>query len=78
MGIPALRDFQGTVGAVGNRLAVFPGFHGPGFSTALFVPASADLVILPGGRVAADHVGAKANRDAPIQVFVDGHRRARQ
>src|SRR5690349_21936241 len=30
------RDFQGTVGAVGNLVLVFHGFHGPAFSTALF------------------------------------------
>jgi hypothetical protein len=30
-----LRDFQGTVGSVGNLLPVFHAFHGPGISTAL-------------------------------------------
>jgi hypothetical protein len=30
-----VRDFQGAVGTVENRLWVFHGFHGPGISTAL-------------------------------------------
>jgi hypothetical protein len=30
-----LRDFQGTVGSVGNLLLVSHAFHGPGISTAL-------------------------------------------
>src|SRR3954466_6038826 len=34
---PALRDFQGAVGAVGNRFLVFHGFHGPVFSKALLL-----------------------------------------
>jgi hypothetical protein len=30
------RDFQGSVGAGGNLLLVFAGFHAPAFPTALF------------------------------------------
>jgi hypothetical protein len=57
---------------VGNRFVVFHGFHGTGFSTALFAFASAErLLLVPGGRIAADHVRAEANRHASIQVFVD-------
>src|SRR5258708_26139741 len=56
-GIPQ-RDFQGSVGTVGNRLLVFHGVHGAGFSTALRLLhfAGSVLAFLAGRRVAADHV----------------------
>src|ERR1700724_1460713 len=57
-------DFQGAVGVAGNLGLVFRNFHGPVFSTAF--------------GVAPDHVRAISNRDRLIQVFVNGHRLARQ
>ena len=70
MGIPLLlRDFQGTVGTVGNRFVVFHGLHGPAFSTALRELFRAGLANLAGGRVAADHVWPIADRHRPIQML---------
>ena len=73
MGIPPLlRDFQGRVEAGENLLLVFAGFHAPAFSTALAVarlrPRLTQLI------ESAHHVGAVADRDLPIQVFMDGYR----
>ena len=75
---PGLRDFQGTVGTVGNRFVVFHGFHGPAFSTALRELFRAGRARLAGGRVAAHHVRPIADRHVPIQMLMDGHRAARQ
>jgi len=68
-------DFQGAVGAVGNRSAVFHGFHGPGFSTALGLVVCQRVAIAV---IAAHHVRSVTDRDCPIQVLVDGHRGAGQ
>ena len=71
MGIPPwLRDFQGTVGTVGNRFVVFHGLHGPAFSTALRFRLGRV------GREAAHHVRAVADRDVAVEVFMNGHRQA--
>ena len=79
MGIPLLlRDFQGTVGTVGNRFVVFHGLHRPAFSTALRALVGAGLAQLAGGRVAADHVRAIPDRHRPIQMFMDSDRAASQ
>ena len=73
MGIPPWwRDFQGTVGTVGNRFLVFHRLHGPAFSTALRALACVGLAQLTGGRVAADHVRAIPDRHRLIQMFMDG------
>src|SRR5450755_4425493 len=77
VGIP-LRDFQGAVGAVGNRLPVFHRFHGPAFSTAvpcLFAGRFARPAI---GVIAPDHVRSVTDRDVPIEVLMDGDRAAGQ
>jgi len=79
VGIPLLlRDFQGTVGTVGNRFVVFHGLHRPAFSTALRALVGAGLAQLAGGRVAADHVRAIPDRHRPIQMFMDSDRAASQ
>jgi len=66
VGIPP-RDFQGAVGTEGNLPLVFRGFHGPAFSTALRVC-----------REAAHHMRPVADGEVPVQMLVDGHRRAGQ
>src|SRR4030081_1868702 len=53
---------------------VFHGLQGPAFSTALRVFFVACLASLAGRRVAADHVRAKSDRHAPIQMLMDRHR----
>ena len=71
MGIPARRDFQGSVGTVGNRFMVFHGLHGPAFSTALPLLVRSGLAILAGGRVTADHMWPISNRHVPVQMLMD-------
>src|SRR5690349_11068764 len=66
------RDFQGSVGAGGNLLLVFTGFHTPAFSTALFwtwVEQRRSLTV-----EAPHHVWAEPDGDVPIQVLVDRYR----
>jgi hypothetical protein len=80
VGIPLLlRDFQGTVGAVGNRFVVFHGFHGPVFSTArrsrLRLGAPQGIGVIG---VSAHHMRTIPNRNRSIQVLVDRYRAAGQ
>ena len=56
------RDFQGSVGAGGNLLLVFAGFHAPAFSTALF-----------GCR--ADQLFSRTGYSAPLREGRSGSRR---
>ena len=67
-----LRDFQGSVGAGGNLLLVFTGFHAPVFSTAL----SFDLVgeRLTAAVVTANHMGAVPDGHRSLQVLMHRHR----
>src|ERR1700692_1215487 len=70
------RDFQGTVGAVGNLVLFFHGFHGPAFSTALFgggLLKRMSTTVEP-----ADHMRAVADRHGSVQVFVNGYGAAGQ
>src|ERR1019366_389423 len=77
VGISRLRrDFQGSVGASGNLLLVFTGFHAPAFSTALFGRRADQF--FSRAAVASYHVRAIADRDGSIQVFADRYRASRQ
>src|SRR5674476_679816 len=71
-----LRDFQGSVGAGGNLLLVFAGFHAPAFSTALFGCRADQL--FSGGAITSYDVRAEADRDGSVQVLVDHYRAPRQ
>ena len=55
-----------------------PGLHGPAFSTALRELFSAGWANLAGGCVAADNMWPIADRYAPVQMLMDGHRAAGQ
>src|SRR5262249_2825137 len=68
-----LRDFQGTVGTVGNRFLVFHRFHGPGFSTALRPLSSAASQRLAIGPIATNHMRTVTNRNRFVQMLMDDH-----
>src|SRR5205085_7495676 len=63
------RDSQGSVGAGGNLLLVFAGFHAPVFSTALFLRREVQL--FSPVAVAPHDVGAVADGNGFVQVFVN-------
>src|SRR6478609_5802021 len=77
VGISRLRrDFQGSVGAGGNLLLVFAGFHAPAFSTALFGCLADQL--LARAAIAPHYMRPVTDRDGFIQVFMDRYGTARQ
>ena len=70
------RDFQGSVGAGGNLLLVFAGFHAPAFSTALrwfgVIQFLSAVVKVP------HYVWSEADRNRPVQVLMDCYRTSSQ
>src|SRR6266852_4049176 len=70
------RDFQGSVGAGGNLLLVFAGFHAPAFSTALFGGFADQLFAR--AAIAPYYMRSVADRDGFIQAFMNRDRTSRQ
>src|SRR5713226_1186412 len=70
------RDFQGSVGAGGNLLLVFAGFHAPALSTALFGGFADQLFAR--AAIAPHYMRSVADRDGFIQVFMNRDRTSRQ
>src|SRR5690242_3802107 len=63
------RDSQGSVGAGGNLLLVFAGFHAPAFSTAL--RRSGRPEIFPVAIVPSHHMRPEPDRNRLIQVLME-------